>query len=63
MLAYPEEGHGLRGLANRRDLTMRYFDFFDPHLKGEPAKRWMTDGVPYLEKRERRLGGVRIIGY
>jgi len=61
MLAYPEEGHGLRGLANRRDLTMRYFDFFDHHLKGEPAKKWMTDGVPYLEKRERRLGGVRII--
>src|SRR5690606_8948953 len=29
MLAYPEEGHGLRGLANRRDLTQRYFDFFD----------------------------------
>ncbi len=33
MLAYPGEGHGLRGLANRRDLTTRYFAFFDHYLK------------------------------
>jgi dipeptidyl aminopeptidase/acylaminoacyl peptidase len=50
MLAYPGEGHGLRGLANRRDLTIRYFQFFDHHLKGEPAPKWMTDGVPFLVK-------------
>lgn len=54
MLAYPGEGHGLRGVANRRDLTIRYFDFFDHHLKGAPAPAWMTSGVPYLVKvRER----------
>ncbi|MGH7503350.1 MAG: prolyl oligopeptidase family serine peptidase [Longimicrobiales bacterium] len=50
MLAYPGEGHGLRGLANRRDLTIRYFQFFDHYLKGEPAPKWMTDGVPYVVK-------------
>ena len=50
MLAYPGEGHGLRGLANRRDLTIRYFQFFDHYLKGAPAPKWMTDGVPYLAK-------------
>lgn len=50
MLAYPGEGHGLRGLANRRDLTSRYFDFFDHHLKGAPAPKWMTDGVPFILK-------------
>jgi dipeptidyl aminopeptidase/acylaminoacyl peptidase len=50
MLAYPGEGHGLRGLANRRDLTMRYFDFFDHYLKGTPAPKWMADGVPYIYK-------------
>jgi dipeptidyl aminopeptidase/acylaminoacyl peptidase len=56
MLAYPGEGHGLRGLANRRDLTIRYFEFFDHFLKGAPAPKWMTDGVPYLvkEAREKR---------
>jgi dipeptidyl aminopeptidase/acylaminoacyl peptidase len=50
MLAYPGEGHGLRGLANRRDLTVRYFEFFDHYLKGSPAPKWMKDGVPYLVK-------------
>jgi dipeptidyl aminopeptidase/acylaminoacyl peptidase len=52
LLAYPGEGHGLRGLANRRDLTIRYFQFFDHYLKDAPAPKWMTDGVPYLRKDE-----------
>ena len=50
LLAYPNEGHGLRGMANRRDLTIRYFQFFDHYLKGAPAPKWMTDGVPFLMK-------------
>ncbi|MCJ7629912.1 MAG: prolyl oligopeptidase family serine peptidase, partial [Longimicrobiales bacterium] len=50
LLAYPGEGHGLRGLANRRDLTVRYFEFFNHYLKGQSAPAWMTEGVPYLEK-------------
>jgi dipeptidyl aminopeptidase/acylaminoacyl peptidase len=54
MLAYPGEGHGLRGLANRRDLTTRYFQFFDHYLRGTPAPKWMTEGVPYLVKDEVR---------
>ena len=58
MLAYPGEGHGLRGLANRRDLTIRYFQFFDHYLKGAPAPRWMTEGVPYLAKDALRDPGV-----
>ena len=54
LLAYPGEGHGLRGLANRRDLTVRYFQFFDHYLRGKPAPRWMTEGVPFLDKDARR---------
>jgi len=50
LLAYPGEGHGLRGMANRKDLTIRYFQFFDHYLKGAPAPKWMTQGVPYLQK-------------
>jgi len=50
MLAYPNEGHGLRGFANRKDLTTRYFQFFDHYLKGVPAPKWMTDGVPFAGK-------------
>ena len=52
LIAYPGEGHGLRGLANRRDFTIRYFQFFDHYLRGAPAPKWMTDGVPYLMKDE-----------
>ena len=51
MLAYPGEGHGLRGMANRKDLTIRYFEFFDHYLKGAPAPAWMTEGVPFLKKK------------
>jgi dipeptidyl aminopeptidase/acylaminoacyl peptidase len=50
LLAYPNEGHGLRGMANRKDLTIRFFEFFDHYLKGAPAPKWMTEGVPYLKK-------------
>ena len=50
LLAYPNEGHGLRGMANRKDLTIRYFQFFDHYLKGAPAPKWMTEGVPFLQK-------------
>ena len=50
MVAYPGEGHGLRGLANRRDLTIRHFQFFDHYLKGAPAPEWMTEEVPFLMK-------------
>jgi dipeptidyl aminopeptidase/acylaminoacyl peptidase len=50
LLAYPGEGHSLRGLANRRDLTIRYMQFFDHYLRGAPAPKWITDGVPFLAK-------------
>ena len=54
MLTYPEEGHNLGGRANKRDFTIRAMQFFDHHLRGAPAPRWMTEGVPYLEKGLRR---------
>jgi dipeptidyl aminopeptidase/acylaminoacyl peptidase len=54
LLAYVGEGHGLRGLGNRKDLTIRYFQFFDHYLRGAPAPKWMTDGVPYLKKDDMR---------
>ncbi len=53
-LSYPDEGHGLRKLQNRIDFQHRLRQFFEHHLKGEPAAGWMTDGVPYLDK-ERRM--------
>jgi dipeptidyl aminopeptidase/acylaminoacyl peptidase len=54
LLAYPNEGHSLRGLANRKDLTVRFFQFFNHYLKGAPAPKWMTEGVPFLQKEANR---------
>ena len=54
LLAYPNEGHGLRGMANRKDLTIRYFQFFDHYLKDAPAPKWLAEGVPFLKKDEMR---------
>ena len=50
LLAYPGEGHGLRGMANRKDLTIRFFEFFDHYLKDAPAPKWLSDGVAFLDK-------------
>jgi dipeptidyl aminopeptidase/acylaminoacyl peptidase len=49
-LSYPDEGHGLRKLQNRIDFQYRLRQFYNHHLKGEPAPGWMTDGVPFLDK-------------
>ncbi len=50
LLAYPNEGHHLDKLGNRKDFTLRFFEFFDHYLKGAPAAKWMTGEVPFLEK-------------
>jgi len=50
LLAYPGEGHHLGGLANQKDLTVRFFEFFDHYLKGAPAPKWLTEGTPFLKK-------------
>lgn len=50
LLAYPGEGHGLRGLANRKDLTVRYFQFFNYYLTDGKPPLWMTEGVSYINK-------------
>ena len=33
-----------------KDFTVRFYEFFDHYLKGAPAPKWMTDGVPFLKK-------------
>lgn len=50
LLSYPGEPHHLEEEANQKDFQVRMKQYFDHHLKGEPAPPWMTDGVPFLEK-------------
>jgi len=49
LLEYQGENHGLSQLKNRRDYTMRLMQFWDHHLKGEPASEWLDKGIPRLE--------------
>ncbi|MDE3127870.1 MAG: prolyl oligopeptidase family serine peptidase, partial [Gemmatimonadota bacterium] len=50
LLAYIGAQHHVSTLADRKDLTVRFFQFFDHYLLGAPAPAWMTDGVPFLKK-------------
>jgi dipeptidyl aminopeptidase/acylaminoacyl peptidase len=52
MFQYKGENHGLRKPANQRDYTVRMREFFDHHLKGKPAPRWWTEGVPHLKMKD-----------
>lgn len=46
-LQYRGEPHHLEKYANKLDYSIKMKQFFDHHLKGEPAPEWMTEGVPY----------------
>lgn len=50
--SYPEAGHHLRKLENQKDFMTRMEQFYAHYLLGEPAPVWMTDGVPFLQKRQ-----------
>jgi dipeptidyl aminopeptidase/acylaminoacyl peptidase/peroxiredoxin len=52
---YNGEGHGLRNRANMRDWSRRMAEYFAHHLKGEPAPKWMSEGVPYHERDAEKL--------
>jgi peroxiredoxin len=52
---YNGEGHGLRQRQNQKDWTRRMSEYFAHHLRGAPAPKWMTDGVPYHERELEKL--------
>lgn len=60
-LVYDGEDHGLsREERNAADYRSRVLQWFDHYLGGEPAPRWISRGVPYLEQieeREQAAGG------
>jgi dipeptidyl aminopeptidase/acylaminoacyl peptidase len=51
LLSYPGEPHHLRKEENQKDFQLRMKQYFDHYLKGTPAPDWMTNGIPYLEKK------------
>ncbi|MDR1331802.1 MAG: prolyl oligopeptidase family serine peptidase [Tannerella sp.] len=55
LLNYTGEPHWPMRMANRVDFQKRMFQFFEHYLCGKPAPRWMSEGVPAVE-REFELG-------
>jgi dipeptidyl aminopeptidase/acylaminoacyl peptidase len=54
MFNYNNEGHGLKKRVNQEDWTTRMQEFFDHHLKGAPAPKWITKGIQAWEKEEEK---------
>ncbi len=46
-LQYRGEPHHLKKYANKLDYTIKFKEYLDHYLKGEPAAGWIKDGVPY----------------
>ena len=46
-LQYRGEPHHLKKYPNKLDYSIKMKQFFDHHLKGDAAPKWMTEGVPY----------------
>lgn len=53
-LSYPGEGHHLSNKANQIDFQIRMKQYFDAHLKGAEAPKWMIDGVPHINQNYRK---------
>ncbi len=50
MLQYNGEDHNLVQRRNRKDLSIRLAQYFDHYLKGAPAPKWLSEGVPAVAK-------------
>ena len=47
-LQYRDEPHHLKKYPNKVDYTLKMKEYLDHYLKGEPAPKWLSEGVPYL---------------
>lgn len=50
MLNYNDEAHNLVERKNRKDIQIREQQFFDWLLKGAKPAKWLTEGVPAINK-------------
>ncbi len=49
-LQYRNEPHHPKKYANKLDYTIKFKEYLDHYLKGEPAADWIKTGVPYNGK-------------
>lgn len=50
LLNYNGEAHNLRERKNQKDISIREQQFFDWLLKGDKPPRWITAGIPAIQK-------------
>jgi len=50
MLVYAGENHSLAKKENRLDYTKKINEFFNHYLLDKDAAKWISEGVPYIEK-------------
>ena len=50
LLNYNGDDHNLMKEGNRRDLSIRMKQFFDHYLMNTPAPKWITEGIPAIDK-------------
>ena len=50
MLNYNDDNHNLTKLPYKMDLSIRMRQFFDHYLQNKPAPKWMTEGIPAIDK-------------
>ena len=49
LLEYRNEPHHLKKYPNKLDYSIKMKEYFDHYLKGMPAPKWISAGVPYHE--------------
>jgi len=50
LLVYDGENHGLRQKQNQLDYANRTHDWFNHFLRDREPAKWITDGIPFLQK-------------
>ena len=50
LLVYAKEGHGLSSPKNQIDYQQKILQWFGHYLKGEEAKDWIKEGIPYNQQ-------------
>jgi dipeptidyl aminopeptidase/acylaminoacyl peptidase len=50
LINYNDEPHWPTTIANKRDWNIRMQQFFDHYLLDAPAPRWLSTGIPALER-------------
>ncbi|MDA1027708.1 MAG: prolyl oligopeptidase family serine peptidase [Bacteroidetes bacterium] len=50
LLVYDGENHGLRLKQNQLDYANRTHDWFNHFLRDQAPAKWISDGIPFLEK-------------